>query len=176
MVGLVCVVVALATRGPVDAALFSMVFAGLVAPVIGGVRPGLDAAYGIGLLASAWSGVLGLYGTVAGLDLVMHLVVTGLLAAVAHLVLARRTGAVVDPTLPASSASRAGSVVVTASLGMALSVAWEIGEYLGNTYLDPEIYVGYQDTVSDLAMGGLGSAVAGALLLRGARRSKPSGG
>lgn len=177
VVGLVCVVVALAGRGPVDAALFSLVLAGLVAPLVGRVRPGLDAAYGVGLLAAAWCGALGLYEQVAWLDVLMHLVVTGLVAAVAHLVVARRTGAVVDPTRPAPRVTRLASVAVTASLGLALSVAWEVGEYLGNAYVDPEIYVGYADTVGDLVMGGLGSAIAGALLLRGARggRADPAG-
>ncbi|MFS0703620.1 hypothetical protein AB6N23_03785 [Cellulomonas sp. 179-A 9B4 NHS] len=170
VVGVVCVVVALAGRGPVDAALFSLVLAGLVVPVVGRVGPGLDAAYGLGLLTAAWCGALGLYEQVAWLDVVMHLVVTGFVAAVAHLVVARRTGAVVDPTRPAPRATRAASVAVTASLGLALSVAWEVGEYLGNAYVDPEIYVGYADTIGDMVMGGLGSAVAGALLLRGARR------
>lgn len=170
VVGVVCVAVALAGRGPVDAALFSLVLAGLVVPVVGRVGPALDAAYGLGLLAAAWCGALGLYEQVAWLDVVMHLVVTGLVAAVAHLVVARRTGAVVDPTRPAPGATRAASVAVTASLGLALSVAWEVGEYLGNAYVDPEIYVGYADTIGDMVMGGLGSAVAGVLLLRGARR------
>lgn len=172
LVGVVCVVVALLGRGPVDAALFSLVLAGLVAPLVGRVPAGLDAAYGVGLLAAAWCGALGLYEEVAWLDVLMHLVVTGLVAAVAHLVVARRTGAVVDPTLPAPRATRAASVAVTASLGLALSVAWEVGEYLGNAYVDPEIYVGYADTVGDLVMGGIGSAVAGALLLRGGRRGR----
>ncbi|QCB92754.1 hypothetical protein [Cellulomonas shaoxiangyii] len=167
--GVVCVVVALVGRDPVDAALFSLVLAGLVVPLVGRVDPRLDAAYGVGLLLAAWSGALGLYERVAWLDVVMHLVVTGLVAAVVHLVIARRTGAVVDPARPAPGVTRAASVAVTAALGMALSVAWEVGEYLGNAYVDPEIYVGYADTVGDLVMGGLGSAVAGALLLRGAR-------
>lgn len=169
--GLVCVVVALTTRGPVDAALFSLVLAGLVVPLAGRVAPGLDAAYGVGLLAAAWWGALGLYERVAWLDVAAHLVVTGLVAAVAHLVVARRTGAVVEPARASGRATRAASVVVTASLGLALSVAWEVGEYLGNAYVDPSIYVGYADTVGDLVMGGLGSAVAGAALLRRRRRA-----
>ncbi|WP_136519030.1 hypothetical protein [Cellulomonas telluris] len=167
-VGLVCVAVALALRGPVDAALFSLVLAGLVVPVAGRVPPGLDAAYGTGLLGAAWCGALGLYEQVAWLDVAAHLVVTGLIAAVAHLVVAR-TGAVVAPAHATGRATGLASVAVTASLGLALSVAWEVGEYLGHTYVDPEIHVGYADTVGDLVMGGLGSAVAGAALLRRGR-------
>lgn len=158
--GLVCVLVALVARGPVDAALFLLVMAGLVVPVAARASRGLDVAYGVGLLAAAWSGALDLYQQVWWLDVVMHLVVTGLVAAVTHLLLARSTRAVVDPTVPGPGL-RAGSVAVTAALGLALSVLWEVGEYLGQTYADPTIFADHPDTVGDLVMGGLGSVVAG---------------
>jgi len=159
--GVVCLLVALVVRGPVDTALFALVLAGLMVPPAAGAPRWLDAAYGVGLLAAAWCGALELYQAVAWLDVVMHLVVTGLIAAVAYLLLARRTGAVVDPRAVATRAERLGLVVVTVGLGLTLSVAWEVGEYLGNAYIDPEIYVGYADTVGDLVAGGAGSAVAG---------------
>jgi hypothetical protein len=164
VLGAVCLVVAVA-RGPVDAALFALVLAGLVVPVTAGVGRWLDAAYGVGLLAAAWAGALGLYEAVAWLDLVMHLVVTGLVAAVAHLVLARRTGAVAEPGAVPGAAAGVGSVAVTAALGLGLSVLWEVGEYLGNAYADASIHVAYRDTVGDLVLGGLGSGVAGAALV-----------
>jgi hypothetical protein len=170
VLGLLSAAVALLLRGPVDAALLALVLAGLVVPVAAGIGPRLDAAYGLGLLAAAWSGALDLYETVAWLDLVMHLVVTGLVAAVAHVAVARWTGAVADPGTLVGGRARAGSVAVTAALGLALSVLWEVGEYLGHTYLDPSIHVAYRDTVGDLVMGGLGSAAAGAALVLGPRR------
>ena len=170
VLGLLSAAVALLLRGPVDAALLALVLAGLVVPVAAGIGPRLDAAYGLGLLAAAWSGALDLYETVAWLDLVMHLVVTGLVAAVAHVAVARWTGAVADPGTLVGGRARAGSVAVTAALGLALSVLWEVGEYLGHTYLDPSIHVAYRDTVGDLVMGGLGSAAAGVALVLGPRR------
>ncbi|MFF1530025.1 hypothetical protein [Cellulomonas sp. NPDC058312] len=170
VLGLLSAAVALLLRGPVDAALLALVLAGLVVPVAAGIGPRLDAAYGLGLLAAAWSGALDLYETVAWLDLVMHLVVTGLVAAVAHVAVARWTGAVADPGTLVGPRARAGSVVVTAALGLGLSVLWEVGEYLGHTYLDPSIHVAYRDTVGDLVMGGLGSTVAGVALVLGPRR------
>lgn len=171
LLGLASVVVAL-VRGPVDAALLALVLAGLVAPVVGRAGRWLDAAYGVGLLAAAWSGVLGLYERVSWLDLVMHLVVTGLIAAVAHLVAARTTGAVVDPADARDGRTRVGSVGVTVALGLALSVLWEVGEYLGVTYVDATIHVAYRDTVGDLVLGGTGSLVAGVgLALAGRRRA-----
>lgn len=173
VLGLLSAAVALLLRGPVDAALLALVLAGLVVPVAAGIGPRLDAAYGLGLLAAAWSGALDLYETVAWLDLVMHLVVTGLVAAVAHVAVARWTGAVADPGTLVGGRARAGSVAVTAALGLALSVLWEVGEYLGHTYLDPSIHVAYRDTVGDLVMGGLGSAAAGVALVLGPRRREP---
>jgi hypothetical protein len=174
--GAVCVVVAVLARGPVDAALFGLVLAGLVVPVTAGVDGRLDAAYGVGLLAAAWAGALGLYEAVAWLDLVMHLVVTGLVAAVAHLVLVRRSGAVLDPGRATGTGERVGSVAVTTALGLGLSVLWEVGEYLGHTYADPTIHVAYRDTVGDLVLGGLGSSVAGVgLVLAGRSRARASG-
>ena len=172
--GVVCLLVALLWRGPVDTALFALVMAGLVVPLAAGAPRGLDAAYGVGLVLAAWSGALDLYQAVGWLDVVMHLVVTGLIAAVAHLLLARATGAVLDPPVASGGAQRAGVVVVTTSLGLALSVMWEIGEYLGNTYVDDTIYVGYADTVGDLVAGGVGSLVAGVWLTR-RRTSAPDG-
>lgn len=172
VLGVLSLVVAL-VRSPVDVALFALVLAGLLVPPAARASRTLDAAYGVGLLVAAWCGALQLYQAVAWLDLVVHLVVTGLVAAVAHLLLARCTRAVVDPHGAAGRAERLGAVVVTTSLGLALAVLWEVGEYLGHTYVDPEIYVGYADTIGDMVAGGLGSAVAGLWLTR-RRRTRPA--
>ena len=117
-------------------------------------------------LVAAWCGALDLYETVAWLDVAMHLVVTGLVAAVAHVVLASRSAAFVDPRTARAAGAGGGSVIVTAALGATLSVLWEVGEQLGHTYLDPTIYVEQADTVGDLVMGLLGSAIVGTLLVR----------
>lgn len=169
--GAVSLLVAAVARGPVDAALFALVVAGLVVPVVVRVPSALDAAHGVGLLAAAWAAALGLYRSVAWLDVAAHLVVTGLVAAVALLALVRATGAVVAPSAADGPAERTGVVLVTCALGLALSVLWEVGEYVGHTYLDPTIYVTYADTVGDLVAGGLGSAVAGLVLVGTGRRA-----
>ncbi|GIG36511.1 hypothetical protein [Cellulomonas pakistanensis] len=170
VLGLASAAVAAVALGPVDAALLLLVLAGLVVPLTARVDPRLDAAYGIGLLASGWAGVLDLYQRISWLDIVMHLVVTGLIAAVGHLVVARLTGAVVDPVVPAPRRVQVGSVGFTWALGLALSVFWEVGEYLGNTYIDATIHVAYRDTIGDMVLGGLGSLVAGVALVRASRR------
>jgi hypothetical protein len=40
-------------------------------------------------------------------------------------------------------------------------VLWELVELVGHTYIDSTIFVGYTDTIGDLAAGGLGSLLAG---------------
>lgn len=185
LAGVVSVVVAVVARGPIDAALFLLVLGGLVLPPLFRAPVPLDAAYGVGLLVAAWSGSLDLYDVIGWLDLAIHFSATALVAAVAYLAVST-TGAAVPPHALGTDPVRAGErdrrplgiVVLTAAIGFGLSVLWEIGEYLGNTYLDPEIYVGYVDTVGDVTVGGLGSALAGwglAVWGRRAVRLAPAG-
>ena len=54
--------------------------------------------------------------------------------------------------------------IVTLALGITLSVVWEFAEWAGYTYITSGINVGYADTLGDLAAGGLGSLLSGALL------------
>ena len=166
LLGVVSLLVAVAWRGPVDAMLFALVLGGLAIPRLLDVPGPLDVAYGVLLVVAAWFGALDVYQAVWWTDLVLHLVATGLAAAVAWFALLRR-GAVPDPRTPPGPR---GLVPITASLGLALSVAWEIAEYLGNKHIDPTIYVAYADTIEDMAIGGLGSAIAGAGLTVWARR------
>jgi len=46
-------------------------------------------------------------------------------------------------------------------LGFSLRVVWELWEWIGHTYIDDEILVGYADTVGDLFWGGVGALLAG---------------
>ena len=168
--GAVSLVVALVWRGPVDAALMALVLGGLMVPRVLGAPQPLDVAYGAALIVAAWCGALDVYQAVWWSDLALHLVATGLVAAIAYLALVRR-GAVPDPRGPHGPR---GVVVVTTALGLGLSVLWEIAEYLGNKHVDPTIYVEYADTIEDMAIGGLGSAVAGLALTRWGRRAGAS--
>lgn len=178
LAGVVSVVIAVVTRGPIDAVLFLLVLGGLILPPLFRAPVPLDAAYGVGLLVAAWSGSLGLYEQIGWLDLAIHFSATALAAAVAYLAVAT-TGAAVWPHALGTDAVAAGErdgrtlgiVVLVAAIGFGLSVLWEIGEYFGHTYLDPEINVGYVDTVGDVTAGGLGSALAGWGLAMWGRRT-----
>src|SRR5690606_11090917 len=95
------------------------------------------------------------YRTVAGWDLVVHVVCTGFIAAVAYLALVRWD------IMPRPPRARRAAVIFTASLGLAASALWEMVEWLGKTFVTDEIFVTYNDTIGDMAVGGLGALLAG---------------
>lgn len=136
--------------GAVGFALFMLVLGGVMLPRALGARPWLDVTYCGWLIFGGWAAQLDWYMTIDWLDLVVHGVVTGLVATMAHLTLVR-VGA-----LPARL-PRLGTVCVVASFGMLLAVVWEFGEWFGHAVIDDRIQVGYEDTLSDLAAGMVGA-------------------
>jgi hypothetical protein len=163
---LVSVVVGLLDHGAVAGALFFLVLGGTMIPRALGAPPALDASYCISLLFAGWAAVLDWYLHVAWLDVVVHVTVTGLVAAMVHLMLVR-VGALPRPDAASLATPRLGAALVTATLGVTLALLWELGEWFGHTYLDPRIQVGYTDTVGDLTSGAVGAVAAGVLLARG---------
>jgi hypothetical protein len=159
LVGVMSVVAVLLWWSPVDVAVFALSMIGLVLPRFLGVRPALDGAFGISLLVAAWFSVLGLYVSAPLVDLPVHFVLNGLVAAVAYVLLAR---AGVLPESPDVAHPRLGVAVVTTALGVVGGVLWEFGEWAGHAFVDDTIFVGYTDTLGDLAVGALGSLLAGA--------------
>jgi hypothetical protein len=137
-------------------AMFALALLGLVAPRGLGARPGLDLAIGITTLVSAASNRLDLYETLPWWDIPAHLVTTAALAALVIL-LADRAGVVVDRRpLPLG--------ILSLTVGLALSALWELGEWAGQAWLDPEILTGYADTIGDMAVGGLGALLIAPLM------------
>ncbi|KZX21634.1 hypothetical protein [Rathayibacter tanaceti] len=145
--------------GLVDVAVLALAAIGLVLPRFLGIRPALDTAFGAALLVASWSSVLGLYEAWAGWDLVVHFVLNGLVAAVAFLVAAR---AGVVPAVSGERGPLAPAIVLCACFGTTAGVLWEWGEWAGHRFIDSAIFVGYEDTLGDLAAGTLGSLLAGA--------------
>ncbi|WP_051059788.1 hypothetical protein [Paeniglutamicibacter gangotriensis] len=118
------------------------------------------------LLGGAFS-VLGTYKAIDWLDLVVH----GLMLVILTKLLTNML--VHHEMLPAAEDRRqaAGILLAVTSMGVLLAVLWEIGEWIGHTFINPEVGVGYDDTLGDLAAGLLG-ALAAALWSHGtARRS-----
>jgi hypothetical protein len=149
--------------GPTDAGILALALLGLVVPRFVGVRPGFDMVFCLTVLVAAWSNVLLLYETVIGWDLVVHFACTGVLAAMAYLAMAR-VGLVPLPLRP--DVRRATPVILVTSLALALSAVWEMLEWIGWRFISNEIFVSYQDSIGDMAAGGMGGLVAGLVVAR----------
>jgi hypothetical protein len=157
-VSLVGIVVASVGWGPIAGVSVALAAGGTVIPRMLALRPSVDIAFGITVLVAVWSSVLDIYITTPWWDLPVHLVTNGLCAALLYILL-ERAGVLPDAaTLPRP---RLTMVVVTTALGFTLGVIWEVFEWIGHTYLDPAIYVGYTDTIGDMVWGGAGSLLAG---------------
>ena len=151
--------------GPVETALFLLVLLGLLVARSLAVLPVFDTVYGLVLLVAAWSSVADLYARIPWWDLAVHCTATGVLAAMAYFLLVQfgAVPAVLRPHRPSRSLPVVVPLIVL-SLGLGMSVLWEIGEWWGHTFVDATINVGYADTMADLAAGGLGALVAGACM------------
>lgn len=158
VVGLLSVVFAFLGWSAVDAVVFGLVMLGLVLPRFLGARPALDIAVAITLLVAGWSAVTDLYLEVRWWDIPVHFALNGLLAAIAYLLLIRLSF-VPDPNR--QHVPLAATVTLTVALGLAAGVLWEIGEWAGHTFVDETIFVGYNDSIGDMAVGGAGALVAG---------------
>ncbi|MFS0913166.1 hypothetical protein AB3M89_15395 [Microbacterium sp. 179-I 3D2 NHS] len=158
VLGLLSVVVAAVWSTATDAGILALALPALMVPRMLGMRAWLDIAVGATVLVAAGSNVLDLYRSVPGWDLVVHFVCTGAIAATGYLVLARCD---VVPAQNAAAFRKRTGIVVTSILGLAVSAVWEMIEWAGRTFVTAEIFVTYQDTIGDMAVGGLGAVGAG---------------
>ena len=125
--------------GLVQVGLFLLTLLGALVPRALGVRPALDVATGLVLLVAAWSSVLDLYTRFLGWDKVVHILLTGLLAALATIA-AQRAG-----LLPSGREHSIGLAVVTVAFGIAAGAVWEGLEWAGHTLAVAPIFVSYDD-------------------------------
>ncbi|KTR96599.1 hypothetical protein NS220_01510 [Microbacterium testaceum] len=158
-VAIVVVIVSLFTLPFTDFAVLSMSLPAVMLSRMIGLRAGLDLVTCVTVFVAAGSNVLELYRAWTGWDLIVHLVCTGVLAAVA-LVLLDDAG-VVAPT-----GRRRTPIVVATMAGLALSAVWEMVEWLGYRFVTDSIFVTYDDTIGDMMAGGAGALVAGVLASR----------
>lgn len=129
---------------------------GVVVPRMLGLRPAFDVLVCVLVLVAGWSSVLEWYTSVFLWDKVVHVLLTGLLAAVAYVIAAD-----LRVVRPATRSPLAVVVVVTTVAAFGIGAVWEIGEWAGHTYVDSAIFVGYVDTIGDLAADGFGGVLAG---------------
>ncbi|GAA1824409.1 hypothetical protein [Agromyces salentinus] len=163
LAGGIGVIVAALWWSATDAGVLAFVLPGLLLPRMLGARPAFDLAACAILLIAGWSNVIGLYASVAWWDLVVHFACTGVLAALLAILLAR-FGAVSSPDDDRGSV--AGTAVVTTLVGLALGALWEMVEWFGHAFISDRIFVAYEDTIADLALGGLGAVAAGFAVAR----------
>ncbi|WP_417509503.1 DUF2238 domain-containing protein [Microbacterium sp.] len=160
VLGALSVIIAAVWFDLTDAGVLAFALPGLLIPRFLGTRAWVDITFGATLLVAAWSNVFDLYTRVVGWDLIVHFACTAALAMVACLLL-RRTGTITGPDFRSAMIA---TVLITTMLGLALSALWEMIEWLGCTYISDEIFVEYEDTISDMAVGGLGAAGAGFII------------
>lgn len=169
LAALLSVIAVLLWWGPVEFAVLFLVLGGVLVSRMVQVDPRMDAAYGIALLVAAWSAVVGLYEQISWWDLIIHTLATAAIALIAYLLLLRMR--YLSRPGPGRRAAT-GVTIITLALGLSLSVVWEFAEWAGNRYITNEINVGYEDTLGDMAAGGIGSLVAGVALASTLSRSR----
>ncbi len=149
---------------PLEAVIrFALLLLILLAPRVLNVPRPFDAAFCATLLLAAWAAVGQWYVTVPWMDELVHFAATGATAAMLYLVLAR-LGLLSDPQDAPIRQHRSSAVILTLSLGLAAASLWELYEWIANQFLPNTIHVGYDDTILDLTMGGIGSLLAGLVL------------
>lgn len=169
VIGLLLVPVAAIGWGGTAAGVMGLVLIGLVAPRFIGAAPAFDVGLGVILIVAGWSSVVDLYGAIPYWDLVVHFAAGGAIAAGIYLLLAFLD--LVEP--PDAAATRLATVLVlTTSFGLAASAVWEMAEWMGHTYIDERIFVGYDDSIADMALGALGSVAAAFALTYANRRRR----
>lgn len=161
VIGVLSVLVAAIWSTPTDAGILALATPALMLPRALGMRGGVDLAIGVTVLVAAASNVFDLYRSVPGWDLVVHFVCTGAIAATGYLVLARLR---IVPAQDSPEFRRCIPVVLCTILGLAVSAVWEMIEWAGRTFVTDEIFVTYEDTIGDMALGGLGALAAGVLV------------
>ncbi|WP_043361723.1 hypothetical protein [Microbacterium testaceum] len=158
-VAIVVVIVSLFTLPFTDFAVLSMSLPAVMLSRMIGLRSGLDLVTCVTVFVAAGSNVIDLYRAWTGWDLLVHLACTGVLAAVALVLL--DDARVVEPT-----GHRRTPIVVATIAGLALSAVWEMVEWFGYRFITDAIFVTYDDTIGDMMAGGAGALIAGVLASR----------
>lgn len=158
-VAIVAVIVSLFTLPFTDFAVLSMSLPAVMLSRMIGLRSGLDLVTCVTVFVAAGSNVIDLYRAWTGWDLVVHLACTGVLAAVALVLLE-------DARVIAPTGRRRIPIVIATITGLAFSAAWEMVEWFGYRFITDAIFVTYDDTIGDMMAGGAGALVAGVLASR----------
>jgi hypothetical protein len=156
----VAVIVFLGGSGSVA---FFLVFAVLLVPRWAKIAAPFDMTVCATLLVACWARQQHWYATVPWADEVVHLFTPGTVAVAAYLVLCK-VGLLPDGREVLEVTKNASLALLVACLGLGVATVWELFEWVANEFAPQQTLVGYDDTISDLALGGLGSLLAGLAL------------
>lgn len=143
---------------------FFVLFGVLLLPRFLDVAHPFDAAFCATLLIAAWARQQHWYVTVPWVDEAVHSVAPGAAAVATYLMLAKLE-LLPDVYEEIAATRRFSLVLLVTILGLGLATVWEFWEWIGEQISPATTFVGYTDTISDLALGGAGSLVLGALLV-----------
>ncbi len=138
-------------------AVFAVVVLVALVPRLAALPRPVDLAVGLTWTAAGWVNVLGWYVTHPWVDIPVHATTPGATAAAVYLLLARTDLA---SDLQDDDIRRPAIVVLTTAVGTTLAVWWEFYEWIVYREEGPP-QVGYDDTLLDLLLGTVSSAVAG---------------
>ncbi|ROP63448.1 hypothetical protein EDF24_0472 [Curtobacterium sp. PhB130] len=156
---LISIPVAAIGWGAVAFAVMALSLLGVVVPRVLGLRPGFDIVLCLLALVAGWSSVLEWYTTVFGWDKLIHFLLIGALSILVVVI-----GADVGVLPDLGRLPLVALVVLAGTAGLAIGGVWEMCEWVGHTHLDSSIYVGYDDTIGDLAADTAGAVASGFLV------------
>lgn len=145
------------------AVAFFLVFVVLLVPRWAKIAAPFDVALCATLLIACWARQRQWYATVPYADEAVHFVTPGAVAVAAYLLLAQ-VQLLPDAREELDTTRKASLALLVTCLGLAIATLWEFFEWVANQYAPQKTLVGYTDTISDLALGGLGSLIAGLAL------------
>ncbi len=134
-----------------------------LARYIGLPRP-FDLGFVIGMSLQGWGNVFDLFDRLSWYDTVVHFTLSLFVAPLLYIGLARLE-VVPDPGHGVTRHRLLGLWLVTLSLGLAFGACYEIYEWFVDHVLGGHLHIGETDTVFDLTMDALGSALGGLLLV-----------
>jgi len=135
----------------------------MLVPRLCGLAPLFDLAFGVAMLLATWAGVRNWYVTVVWMDEVVHFVTVAAVTVTGCLVLAK-WHVLAEATALAERGRAAVLPLLLTMLGFTVACLWEFVEWVAQQLSPGAIHVGYDDTVLDLALGGLGALLAGTFL------------
>ncbi|HET6699578.1 MAG TPA: hypothetical protein VFG88_10855 [Nocardioidaceae bacterium] len=157
-------VAALVFFGGQGAISFFVLFAVLLLPRWLDVAHPFDMVFCATMLVAAWARQQHWYATVFWVDEAVHAVTPGAAAVATYLMLAKLE-LLPDVYEQIRATRRFSLVLLVTIIGLGLAAVWEFWEWIGEQVAPKSTLVGYDDTISDMALGGAGALVLGVLLL-----------